>query len=150
MKFLYFVEERGRGNIKIGVTKDPLGRVGFLQNGNPYPLDIVGLAVGDTMAERSLHRRYDHLRMEGEWFAPDAALRGEIDALPSWEDYQTGAELPIISHGNEVLVAMYADGFTLREIATILGITYQAVGQRARQLGLPERRPRKKDVKPVK
>src|SRR5205807_4039651 len=55
--------------IKIGVTKDHRGRFGSLQNSLPYELDVLGIwKVRDYSAERLLHRKFEHIRLRGEWF----------------------------------------------------------------------------------
>lgn len=35
----------------------------------PWPINILAKMEGDFKKEKELHRQFQHLRMEGEWFA---------------------------------------------------------------------------------
>lgn len=67
--FVYFVQEKGTGRIKIGKAKDPLSRMRTLQTGNQEKLQIIALFpdMGDT--EAKMHEKFAKHRLNGEWFA---------------------------------------------------------------------------------
>lgn len=60
----YFVI--GGGLVKIGRSTDVDARLRTLQTGSPEPLKLLGSIAGDS--ELNLHRKFDHLRVGGEWF----------------------------------------------------------------------------------
>jgi hypothetical protein len=68
---LYFIQKGVDGPIKIGVASAVGSRIKTLQVGNAEPLKLL-LTVdqSDDFNERALHRKFRHLRLEGEWFRP--------------------------------------------------------------------------------
>jgi Meiotically up-regulated gene 113 len=70
---VYFTEN-GPDFIKIGFSTDPNSRRSQLQTSTPYELRVV-LAIPGTMeTEKKLHKRFQHLRVRGEWFRKDPEL----------------------------------------------------------------------------
>lgn len=68
---VYFLQADIGGPIKIGYTRKQkiYRRINELQTGNPYPLRFIGVindATKDT--EKSLHKKFAHIRLCGEWF----------------------------------------------------------------------------------
>lgn len=83
--YIYFMSAVHPGYpIKVGFT-EKLGshRKRYMQTGCPYPLVMLGTMTGTRGDEYRLHRTFDHLRMEGEWFRRDEALLAYIDSLCS-------------------------------------------------------------------
>ncbi len=73
--FIYFIQEGCDGAIKIGRCRcDPLVRLRELQIGNPAPLDLLAVIRDGSFTEDDLHKRFEHLRVRGEWFRPDVEL----------------------------------------------------------------------------
>lgn len=74
--WVYFIRETGDdGHIKIGTTTaSPHVRLRALQTANPRPLELIGAIPGDATVERSLHERFAHLRLTGEWFKSSQEL----------------------------------------------------------------------------
>lgn len=66
--FVYFIQSEQGGPIKIGSTTDTRKRLRELQTGSPTRLMLIGLVEGSEDYERELHRKFFHLRLEGEWF----------------------------------------------------------------------------------
>lgn len=63
---VYFIS---RGDaIKIGFSRDPRDRLAALQTQHPEVLELITSAPGTVRHERSLHQKFDHLRITGEWF----------------------------------------------------------------------------------
>lgn len=71
--YVYFVKS-GQGEIKIGIAVHPGQRIKKLQTGNPSTLELLAVIHGGEDLERSLHQRFQHLRLRGEWFSPGADL----------------------------------------------------------------------------
>jgi DNA-binding XRE family transcriptional regulator len=74
---VYFVQCEGTGRIKIGRTTRPvIQRMRALQTSAPHALKLIGEFPeghhGHT--EGSLHRKFAHLRLRGEWFKDDVEL----------------------------------------------------------------------------
>lgn len=66
---VYFIQDEN-GNVKIGRSLESrLGeRLSDLQSGNAQTLTLMGVCPGDVRLETSLHRRFKHLHVRGEWF----------------------------------------------------------------------------------
>lgn len=65
--YLYAVRSPGHPLVKIGRTTNPISRLKGLQMHCPVPLELLGLAHGETF-EGIYHSRYDDRRRHGEWF----------------------------------------------------------------------------------
>lgn len=71
---IYFIQESGRGLIKIGSAVDPSMRLVDLQIGSPFSLVLLLALEGGRDEEKALHRRFSRLRYRGEWFKPKSDL----------------------------------------------------------------------------
>lgn len=71
--FVYFVSRRGDSGsfIKIGYTKDIDARMNALQCASVERLLLLGTLPGGRLLEQALHRAFEHLRVDREWFRPD-------------------------------------------------------------------------------
>ena len=70
--YVYFIQ-MGYSFIKIGVSRDPEGRLRNLQTGSAKPLKLIAtLPFGDRneafIMEKFLHDKFAHLALAGEWF----------------------------------------------------------------------------------
>lgn len=75
--FVYFI---GCGeHIKIGFSTRPLDRLRALQTSHPNELEILGTQKGTRSLESRLHKRFDDIRVRGEWFEASDALWSYID-----------------------------------------------------------------------
>lgn len=72
--FTYFVQPVGGGPIKIGSSVCPESRLDGMRGNSPVELAIIGVCEGGEKLERELHRRFAHLRLHCEWFAPGPDL----------------------------------------------------------------------------
>lgn len=71
MKKVYLLANLDDGHYKIGITSGEVSkRVKDLQTGNSVPIDVIAIFESDfhSKIERTLHRKYDSKRLEGEWF----------------------------------------------------------------------------------
>jgi len=89
MVFVYFIGEPDSGPVKIGVSKDPIGRLRAMQTGNPRRLRIEHVLAGNVQTERLLHEFWERYVIRSavsigkpdmapgtEWFSP--AIRSEL------------------------------------------------------------------------
>ena len=75
---VYFIKFADR--IKIGFTTDLPTRMKQLPHDQ-----ILALIPGAVSTERQLHKKFDDIRITGEWFANDPRLTDYIDTLPKHE-----------------------------------------------------------------
>ena len=69
---------------KVGLAKEPLARLAYLQTGNPETLELVhsrrfGTRKAARMVERFLHKKFKKDQKLGEWFSTQPKVL--IDAL---------------------------------------------------------------------
>lgn len=76
---VYFVE--AGGFIKIGVTENINARLSSLQTGCPLPMTLIKVIRGGRKTEERIHKRFSHLRSQGEWFQKTEDLTGYIARL---------------------------------------------------------------------
>ena len=87
---VYFIQDQ-RGAVKIGHATDPASRLCQLQVGNAGPLRFIRIIDGGASTERWLHRRFEHLKLRGEWFQFDTAM---LNVIPPDELPQRAIEKP--------------------------------------------------------
>jgi hypothetical protein len=81
--WVYFIQGDDGGPVKIGRARDLFARLPKVQIGYPFgTLRYVGLLRGVGTTEWSLHQRFAHLRLRGEWFRPEPELLDFIRSLP--------------------------------------------------------------------
>lgn len=112
MSYIYFIREEERGNIKIGITSEPILRLSQLQSGNPDVLVIEGLAQGGPLSEYALHVKFSQYQIHGEWFEPADEVIDFMQSLPTYDEYEAGEALPDLDTEFEVEAA----GFKLAGI----------------------------------
>ena len=73
--YIYFIRrEDDIGPIKIGSTRNIKDRLSGIQTGNPYKLKIIKTIYGERWLEVEYHKKFDNLRLTGEWFKPEKRL----------------------------------------------------------------------------
>jgi len=95
----YFVRRGDPGLIKIGRAVELLPRMQTLQSQSDLPLILLGFVSTTARdvfpdhperwqhTEMLLHRRFAHIRAEGEWFYPEAELFDFIAAQATPVNY---------------------------------------------------------------
>ena len=69
--YIYFIQAKGNGPIKIGFTADdPRKRMVKIQSDCPWPVDLIGAIEGTLSQEKQIHDLLSYFRTQGEWFAP--------------------------------------------------------------------------------
>jgi len=78
--WVYFIRAEVSGNIKIGKASSPRHRLAQLQVSTVETLRLEATIYDPSggALERDLHRRFDRLRIRGEWFASDKDLEAYI------------------------------------------------------------------------
>lgn len=81
MKYVYLIQSLENSYYKIGISKHPKKRVQELQTGNASELRLVLTYQSEyaNKIEKTLQRRYSHLRREGEWF--DMGISNEVSFI---------------------------------------------------------------------
>lgn len=69
---VYFI--RAHDFVKIGFTVDVSKRIGGIQTGCPYPIELLFSVPGTVQTEREFHHRFRNQRQNGEWFKIEGAL----------------------------------------------------------------------------
>jgi hypothetical protein len=77
---IYFIKA-GKSFVKIGNSTDTNRRLNELKTGNMFRLKVLGHMPGCRQTESELHRIFDRLRKEGEWFSLTGHLQACIEAL---------------------------------------------------------------------
>lgn len=86
LRLVYFLE--AGPFIKIGRAKiSPTKRIRQLQTGCPYPIKLLLWLPGGSDLERRCHRRFAHLRAQGEWFHRTPELLAGMREIQA-EQYQ--------------------------------------------------------------
>lgn len=80
-QMVYFIRAGADGPIKIGIARDPAGRLATLQTGHHDTLSIVAITAGGSAQEAAYHAAYRAHRLRGEWFDPHPDILAEIDRL---------------------------------------------------------------------
>lgn len=91
--FVYVVGEADDGPVKIGVSKDPIGRLRSMQTGNPRRLRIEYVLMGNTAIEKLLHEMWEPYAIVSSRNA------GKPDAAPGTEWFTADVRdtlLPIV------------------------------------------------------
>jgi hypothetical protein len=72
---IYFIRCGDDGPVKIGYTDNNISsRLACLQTSSPFKLKLIGRMDGSLEKEATLHKMFEHLRLEGEWFKPNDEL----------------------------------------------------------------------------
>lgn len=77
--FVYFIRAGAAGPIKIGIARNPEGRLGELQVGSHEDLMLLATVPGDERLESHLHRHFEEHRIRGEWFRAAEELLALIE-----------------------------------------------------------------------
>lgn len=73
MRNVYFLQSSD-GPIKIGLTWNVNKRVDQIQISTPAELRILGVIPGEMALESEIHKKFEHLKIKGEWFKPGQDL----------------------------------------------------------------------------
>ncbi len=68
-------------HVKVGWTQDVDRRLGELQVGAPERLELLATEPGTQELEKDRHRQFEPLRVSGEWFRHEGALKEHLASL---------------------------------------------------------------------
>ncbi len=76
MDYVYFILDRTNEAVKIGFSCAPEMRLTEIQGLCAAKLELLGIMVGSRPLEKTLHRRFAHLRVRPrcEWFKVEGEL----------------------------------------------------------------------------
>jgi hypothetical protein len=81
-RLVYFAQcMTSPGPIKVGLASDVARRLGEVQVGCPYPIELMGTLPGGRAGEALLHRVFAAFKIHGEWFWPDRIVVHAIRTL---------------------------------------------------------------------
>lgn len=87
MGCVYFIRAPKSAAIKIGFSKSPRERFYNLNTGSPEHLEYIGSIAQYQGFETSLHKKFAHLRIKGEWFKDCDELNNHIEDLAEEYDW---------------------------------------------------------------
>lgn len=67
--------------VKIGYSREVKSRLGALQIGSPYPLEIIAVCRGRAHHEKRVHRHLLRHKSHGEWFVRSPETIEVIDLI---------------------------------------------------------------------
>ena len=76
--YIYVIGNKEYKLCKIGFSKNVFKRIKSIQTGCPFELEIFCVVYGDYVMEKKLHRKYQNLKMNGEWFKYEGELEKSI------------------------------------------------------------------------
>jgi hypothetical protein len=80
--YVYFITcEQPDFPIKIGFASEVMRRMGSLQSGLPYPINILFWMPGNRKIERTFNRQFASINIRGEWFKNHPAIHDFIERL---------------------------------------------------------------------
>ena len=71
---IYLIGNTQFGVCKIGYTANLTNRITSLKTGFPYKMGVLATVKGTRKQETRLHKVFEHLRLEGEWFKYDETI----------------------------------------------------------------------------
>lgn len=99
-KYVYFVQAKTLGLIKIGVATEPHDRLYTLRISSPDELTLLGVIRDDAAFghEHGLHRRFAEHNSHGEWFRPAPAILAYIEQhAVDYDELLSAENLPLVN-----------------------------------------------------
>lgn len=81
--WVYFIESKDSGLVKIGYSKRPKDRFNAIKTMSPEHLNLIGVIPGGKSEEAELHKKFERHREHGEWFRKVPELATFIDRQTS-------------------------------------------------------------------
>lgn len=86
--FTYFILCSRTNSVKIGIAKDIDSRLKVLQTANPFQLSILDYTEGNI--EKTLHKKFEHLKTKGEWFKYSDEIKSYLLELKEFKENAIG------------------------------------------------------------
>lgn len=81
MAIVYFIATADRSMVKIGISENPLNRLGSLMAWSPVNLDILATAPGRVQDERAIQGYFISQYSHREWFRANPEMLVDIAAV---------------------------------------------------------------------
>ena len=140
MSSVYFVQAND-GHIKIGLARDVQKRLASLQTAHAHELVLLVAIEGTFRLEQSLHRKFAHLRLRGEWFRPEPEL---LELIAQSKADPGTRPIPVSKPGPKMLKAPHEDQVRVPKVtARILSVMLAnparvwSAGEMGRLLNVP-------------
>lgn len=78
---VYFIQRQSDNAIKIGHSTNIKCRYNTIKGRIKSDLEILCLIPGERNVEQSIHKKFNDIRIEREWFSPDTTLFEYIQSL---------------------------------------------------------------------
>lgn len=112
--------------VKIGFSETPQKRISSIQVSLPTKLRVLMIIKGGRKLEKQLHKRFAHLRSNGEWFKINEEIEDYLAEMEDqdlkWDfgygDPKKNELMPVRRHRIDC-------GLTLQDLGDRLGITRQ-------------------------
>lgn len=109
--WLYAIQAGRWGHIKLGIAKDPRGRLRDLQVSNAETLrGLAAWQIASRNEERRVHDRFHWIRVRGEWFLPHNELIAFVYEQGGRYDWKTGKTRPPRSATRRNREALLSEG----------------------------------------
>lgn len=79
--WVYFVLADDLGLVKIGYADNVRTRLDTLRGMSPVGLTLLARIKGDQVFERSLHKKFAHLKDHGEWFRYTMEMHAYLNSV---------------------------------------------------------------------
>lgn len=122
---IYFIKQDGY--VKIGFTNRFKTRLNELQVSSPIKLEVLAIIEGNKSDEQILHKKFNHICSNGEWFIYCDELKSFIDLLDNnlmWKYGYLNDKLSPIGLIKQTRLEL---NLSMEELAEKLGISKQAV-----------------------
>lgn len=78
---VYFIGTADRAAVKIGMSRHPRARMSELQISCHQALSLLAMIRGGRDLELEYHKRFEHLRLRGEWFSRTPEIDAAIQQI---------------------------------------------------------------------
>lgn len=129
--YIYFIQAKGDGPIKIGTTADnPRRRMVKIQSDCPWPVKLIGSIEGTVSQEKQIHLLLARYRTQGEWFEPQPIVLAAIgEALRVGRQIEVARVPKKPKHAHALCKFRSENNLTLRKMADRVGVTYASLSR---------------------
>jgi DNA-binding XRE family transcriptional regulator len=129
--YVYFIQAKGDGPIKIGFTADdPRKRMVKIQSDCPWPVSLIGTIEGSVSLEKQIHLLLARWRTQGEWFQPHPIVLAAVQEALRVGRKPTVQVQPREPKYQHPLCRYRADNnLTLKVVADRVGITHASLSR---------------------
>lgn len=121
--WVYFIQWRGGGPVKIGFAEEIQKRLAALQVASPIPLRLVDQIRGTRETEGRVLALVEPWRLRGEWFRPSQGLR---DAVVTWTGRKTALRDMTIGRGLKPTICTMCQGANTEDTRVVVGLVEKA------------------------